>query len=104
MKIIFQAENINTFIEKDNNPVKSFTDLLLQSINPTAKELLQKIALPTLALCGADDMRAELMREQAEYFTGVYEYLEIPEAGHFLHREQSQTINQAWIEWRAKTF
>ena len=68
------------------------------------EQLLQKIALPTLALCGADDMRAELMREQAEYFTGVYEYLEIPEAGHFLHREQSQTINQALIEWLAKTF
>jgi tetratricopeptide (TPR) repeat protein len=39
------VQEVISFIEKDNNPVKSFTDLLLQSINPTSKELLQKIAL-----------------------------------------------------------
>jgi tetratricopeptide (TPR) repeat protein len=33
------------FIERDNNPVRSYTELLLQSISPTSKELLLKIAL-----------------------------------------------------------
>jgi pimeloyl-ACP methyl ester carboxylesterase len=51
------------------------------------------ITVPTLALCGADDMRAELMREQAACFGGLYEYREVPDAGHFLQREQCAAVN-----------
>ena len=62
-----------------------------------------KIFIPTLALCGADDMRAELMREQSEYFGADYEYREIAHAGHFLHREQSQQVNSAMLKWLSDT-
>jgi pimeloyl-ACP methyl ester carboxylesterase len=58
-----------------------------------------KITVPTLALCGADDMRAELMREQAACFGGPYEYREVPDAGHFLQREQSAAVNALLLDW-----
>ncbi len=57
------------------------------------------ITVPTLALCGADDMRAELMREQAACFGGPYEYREVPNAGHFLQREQSAAVNALLLDW-----
>ena len=57
------------------------------------------ITLPTLALCGADDLRAELMREQAAQFAGPYAYKEVPCAGHFLHREQSKAVNTLLLDW-----
>jgi len=63
----------------------------------------RKIALPTLALCGAQDMRAELMREQAPCFAGHYEYQEVANAGHFLQREQSQAVNEHLLRWLART-
>jgi len=57
------------------------------------------ITVPTLALCGAEDMRAELMREQATCFGGPYEYREVPNAGHFLQREQSAAVNALLLDW-----
>jgi pimeloyl-ACP methyl ester carboxylesterase len=57
------------------------------------------ITVPTLALCGAEDMRAELMREQAACFGGPYEYREVPNAGHFLQREQSAAVNALLLDW-----
>jgi pimeloyl-ACP methyl ester carboxylesterase len=57
------------------------------------------ISVPTLALCGAEDMRAELMREQADCFDGLYEYREVPNAGHFLQREQSAAVNALLLDW-----
>ena len=57
------------------------------------------ITVPTLALCGAQDMRAELMREQAACFSGPYEYREVPDAGHFLQREQSAAVNALLLDW-----
>ena len=57
------------------------------------------ITVPTLALCGADDLRAELMREQAPFFAGPYTYKEVPRAGHFLHREQSSAVNSLLLAW-----
>ena len=32
------------------------------------------IRVPTLALCGSDDLREELMTHQSQYFTGEYSY------------------------------
>jgi pimeloyl-ACP methyl ester carboxylesterase len=52
-----------------------------------------------MALCGADDLRAELMREQAPCFAGPYEYREVNSAGHFLHREQSSAVNAFLLDW-----
>lgn len=59
----------------------------------------QKISVPTLALCGADDMRAELMIDQAEYFSGEYRFELIDGAGHFLHREKPEPVNQLILDW-----
>jgi len=65
--------------------------------NPSLHELRaamqHTITVPTLAVCGAEDMRAELMREQAACFGGPYEYREVQDAGHFLQREQSAAVN-----------
>jgi pimeloyl-ACP methyl ester carboxylesterase len=44
-------------------------------------------------------MRAELMREQATCFGGPYEYREVPDAGHFLQREQSAAVNALLVDW-----
>jgi pimeloyl-ACP methyl ester carboxylesterase len=44
-------------------------------------------------------MRAELMREQAACFDGTYEYREVPDAGHFLQREQSTAVNALLLDW-----
>lgn len=63
------------------------------------ERMARTISVPTLALCGADDLRAELMREQAQHFAGEYRYAEIPRAGHFLHREAPQAVTRQVIEW-----
>jgi len=68
----------------------------LQSLRESLKN---RISVPTLALCGAEDMRAELMREQADCFDGPYEYREVPDAGHFLQREQSAAVNALLLDW-----
>jgi pimeloyl-ACP methyl ester carboxylesterase len=60
------------------------------------------IAVPTLALCGAQDMRAELMHDQAQYFTGPYAFELINNAGHFLHRENPAPVTQAMSNWLAQ--
>lgn len=57
------------------------------------------IAVPTLALCGSDDLRSELMTDQARYFSGEYSYREVAGAGHFLHREQAAEVTRLILEW-----
>ena len=59
----------------------------------------RSISVPTLALCGADDLRAELMDDQSQYFQAEYDFQLIDRAGHFLHREQPQLVTQRIIEW-----
>jgi len=60
------------------------------------------IRVPTLALCGAQDLRAELMADQARYFEGDYEFRLIENAGHFLHREQPMLVNRELTRWLLK--
>ncbi len=74
----------------------AMADPALQSLR---SRLSDPIVVPTLALCGADDMRAELMREQSGCFGGDYTYLEVPGAGHFLQREQSDRVNHLLLDW-----
>ena len=69
------------------------------ALGALSEAMQRRITLPTLALCGADDLRAELMREQAAQFAGPYVYKEIPHAGHFLHREQSKAVNTLLLDW-----
>jgi len=64
-------------------------------------DMARPIAVPTLALCGAQDLRAELMTDQARYFSGEYAYQAVDGAGHFLHREQPQAVNSLVLDWLA---
>ena len=57
------------------------------------------IPVPTLALCGADDVRAEPMADQAGQFTGPYRFDVVPDCGHFLHRERPDDINRRILAW-----
>ena len=64
--------------------------------------MARPIAVPTLALCGADDLRAELMNDQGRHFTGEYCYAEVAGAGHFLQREQPAEVTRLLLEWLGK--
>ena len=57
------------------------------------------ISVSTLALCGSDDLRGELMHDQAQYFCGEYSYRVIAGAGHFLHREKPREVTRVMLEW-----
>ncbi len=62
-------------------------------------KMTRPIGVPTLALCGADDLRAELMLDQSQYFTSDYDFQLIEKAGHFLHREQPQAVTEQILTW-----
>jgi len=59
----------------------------------------EPITVPTLALCGADDVRVGPMSEQAHLFTGPYRFDVVPDCGHFLHRERPGEITRRILAW-----
>ena len=78
---------------------------MLQTSNADAHlaEIIGKmnrpISVPTLAVCGAEDIRGEVLAAQKQFFKGVYEYEIIPDCGHFLHREKPFEANELLINW-----
>jgi pimeloyl-ACP methyl ester carboxylesterase len=66
------------------------------------RSMERPITVPTLALCGGDDLRAELMSDQGRYFTGPYRYELVAGAGHFLHREKPAEVNRLVLDWLAQ--
>ncbi len=76
------------------DPAKA--DPRLAEMRPTME---RPISVPTLALCGGDDLRAELMTDQARYFCGEYRYQVVADAGHFLHREKPAEVTRLVLEW-----
>jgi pimeloyl-ACP methyl ester carboxylesterase len=61
------------------------------------------IMVPTLALCGGDDLRAELMTDQAQYFAGEYRFGLVTGAGHFIHREKPAEVTRLILDWLGKS-
>ena len=78
---------------------------MLQTSNADAHlaEIIEKmnrpISVPTLAICGAEDIRGEVLAAQKQFFSGEYEYQIIPDCGHFLHREKPFEVNELLINW-----
>jgi hypothetical protein len=66
------------------------------------EKMARPIEVPTLALCGKEDLRAELMLEQSQYFNKEYEFKLVDNAGHFLHREQPEQVTKLIIDWLKK--
>lgn len=57
------------------------------------------ITVPTLAICGSEDTRALAMSTQERFFIGEYRYCEVPDTGHFLHREAPEAISVLVLDW-----
>ena len=57
------------------------------------------IGVPTLALCGSNDLRNEMLEPQKEFFVGPYEWAVLDACGHFLHRERPAEVTRLVIDW-----
>lgn len=62
----------------------------------------RKISVPTLCACGTRDMRREMLEGSRREFSGVYEWITVEGAGHFLHREKPEAVNALILDWLQK--
>lgn len=69
------------------------------ALHDVRENTASSVTVPTLTLCGGDDIRRFPMRKQGEFFSAAYEYTEIPDSGHFLHREQPEEVTRAMLRW-----
>ena len=69
------------------------------ALDELRRRMERPITVPTLALCGADDLRAELMNDQGRHFAGEYRYAEVEGAGHFPQREQPAEVTRLVLDW-----
>lgn len=72
------------------------------ALSALRESMERPIRVPTLALCGAQDLRAELMLDQSAYFQSEYVFRLIEGAGHFLHREQPAAVTEQILDWLRK--
>ncbi|MGH2755010.1 MAG: alpha/beta fold hydrolase [Actinomycetota bacterium] len=57
------------------------------------------ISVPTLVVYGADDPAQAISAEEAAFFGGPYRRELVPDAGHFVHREQPDALNELMLGW-----
>ena len=74
----------------------SKADPALATISEACK---RPITVPTLALCGSNDLRGEMLEVQKEFFEGPYEWKLVEGCGHFLHRERPAEVTRLVTEW-----
>jgi pimeloyl-ACP methyl ester carboxylesterase len=60
------------------------------------------IRVPTLVLCGSQDMRKEMLEPQRRWFAGEYAWGTVDGAGHFLHRERPDEVNRRILDWLSR--
>jgi pimeloyl-ACP methyl ester carboxylesterase len=74
--------------------------LNLPSTDAEAAERLQgDIAVPTLAIFGAEDPPRLLSENEHVHFASEYRLEIVPAAGHFVHREQPEVVNRLLLDW-----
>ncbi len=61
------------------------------------------IVVPTIYLHGERDgcVGPEITEEQGAHFSALFEQLILADAGHFVHLERPQVVNEAIVKWFA---
>ena len=77
--------------------------LLSPALHDERRRLLGLLPVPTLVLAGARDgcIGLEMFNRQERLFASGYRLAVVPEAGHFMHREQPDFCLQRLLDWFA---
>lgn len=66
-----------------------------------AEKMRGTVSVPTLAVFGEDDPPREMSTDEHVYFSGDYRLEIVEGAGHFVHREQPERLNELVLDWFA---